>query len=432
MVIHSHIGAIWSPVCLKNISSLLSDHKTSSARLLSETNFLYLIEKSRGSYSKSSYWASQSPILSWWHEIHQMSLIAGLVTPNKTPEKRKAKCKGRLPAWRPPVPPGLCIHSQASSSLFMSLFPLCPFRQVVWLPLFNTIFLCRRFGQLYHLSLKLQLERERSSLADCRWEQSPGDSRPMPRHRAAHACSTVWVTGTSTCWFWVPEPFANTLFSGNPAQVLNEWLHSSEFQTCLNHWSSVFQEWVLSFKTLVFKCKCAFWLGLEGICILTSSTCHSDSNPCDHKPQPQLLICQCGSPKWWVGGSSHGKAEKQVELGFDQLCLLFLAIHPIPLSPATGSRMHALTLELKNRSRSTQEAFEAYFLTLKWKTLLCATATQRAGEEFSRYRRSKAITETYPGKYLFSLTWTLGWALVLPGLTWNSLQIASMHAGKAL
>lgn len=57
-----------------------------------------------------------------------MSLIAGLVTPNKTPEGRKTKCKGRLPAWCPPVPPlgfvytlrlpphcsrlcSLCVHS---------------------------------------------------------------------------------------------------------------------------------------------------------------------------------------------------------------------------------------------------------------------------------------------------------------------------------
>lgn len=326
-------------------------------------------------------------------------------------------------------PPGLCIHPQASSSLFTSLFPLCPFRQVVWLPLFNTIFLCKRFGQLHHLSLKLQLERERSSLADCQWERSPGDSRLVPRRRAAHARSTVWGTGTSTCWFWVP--FANTLFSGNPAQVLNVWLHSSEFQTCLNHWSSVFQEWILSLKTVVFKCKCAFWLGLEGICILTSSTCHSDSNPCDHKPQPQLLICQWGSPKWWVGGSSRGKAGKQVELGFDQLCLLFLEIHPIPLSPATGARVHALTLELKDRCRATHGAFEAYFLTLKWKTSLCTTATQRAGEEFSRHRRSKAITETYPGKYLFSLTWTLGWAFLANSFSacWKGILITAFPIG---
>lgn len=73
VVTHIHISTIWSPVCLKNISSLLSDHRTSSARLLSETNLFYLIEKIKGSYSKSPCWPSPSQTVSWWHSIHQSS-----------------------------------------------------------------------------------------------------------------------------------------------------------------------------------------------------------------------------------------------------------------------------------------------------------------------------------------------------------------------
>lgn len=54
----------------------------------------------------------------------------------------------------------------------------------------------------------------------------------------------------------------------------------SRFQNWLYHRSCVFQDWMQSFKMVVFKLRCAPWVSLEGIYILRSSICNSDSSIC--------------------------------------------------------------------------------------------------------------------------------------------------------
>lgn len=112
----------------------------------------------------------------------------------------------------------------------------------------------------------------------------------------------------------------------------------------------------------------------RGFAFLTKSMCNIWLKylwTTSHKPQ--LFMCQGGSPKWWVGWSSHGIAEKQVELGCEQSSLPFQAVVLPSLLPAVGAGALAFSLTwiLENKYRHTHgtSAFLAHFLAGKWKVL---------------------------------------------------------------
>lgn len=129
----------------------------------------------------------------------------------------------------PSVHHQLYIHSQTSSSLFTSLLPLGPLRQVVLLPLCDATFYVS-FDQSHHLSFKAAAGSFKEREVPLQILQLAAVFWWPQAHVTTHNCLCIFHSGGECerpLAGSVPEPLGNTLFSRNQVQVLNEWLHSS-------------------------------------------------------------------------------------------------------------------------------------------------------------------------------------------------------------
>lgn len=180
-------------------------------------------------------------LLVWWHQTRFLE------------EGKQSVEEGRL-CLPPSVHHQLYIHSQSSSSFFTSLLPLGPLRQVVLLPLCDATFYVR-FDQSHHLSFKAAAGSFKEREVPLQILQLAAVFWWPQAHVTTHNCAFSTVVGNVNVHLLAQSQslLGTPCF---PETKFKSWMNDFILHSFKTDWITdpmPFQDWILSFKTVVFK-----------------------------------------------------------------------------------------------------------------------------------------------------------------------------------